>query len=260
MRIAAVMAHPDDAEILVGGTLLRLAESGWEPGIITMTAGDCGSDASRTSEEIARIRYREAEASAASIGASYACAGFRDIEIFTNAPSVRRVVELLRTFRPDVVITHSPIDYMVDHEETSRIVRAAVFAVAMPLYRTQAAPPAEPAEKTPTLYYADAVEGVDALGRRVRPAFYVDVSDRIELKRELLGRHASQRDWLRMHHGIDEYLERTTRWAAAYGGECGVEYAEGLRQHLGHGYPRESLIQEALAPYIIPCHSGGAGR
>lgn len=249
-RVLAVMAHPDDVEILVGGTLLHLAARGWQPGIITMTAGDCGSDGSRTKEEIARIRYGEAQAAADSIGAWYACAGLVDIEIFANVQSVRRLVELLREFAPDVVLTHSPADYMLDHEETSRIVRAAAFAVAMPLYQTRQVPPAAAVQATPALYYADPVEGIDALGQRVPPHFYVDISEQIEKKRQLLSHHASQRDWLRKHHGIDEYLDRMTEWASGYGRECGVAYAEGLRQHLGHGYPQEPRLQEALAPYV----------
>ncbi|MPY87825.1 MAG: PIG-L family deacetylase [Luteitalea sp.] len=250
LRVLVVMAHPDDAEILVGGTLLRLVAEGWAPGIITMTAGDCGSSEARTKEDISRIRYTEAVAAADSIGAWYACAGLADVEVFANAQSVRAVVELLRTFRPDVVITHSPADYMLDHEETSRIVRAAVFAAAVPLYQTRHAPPAKPVPSTPVLYYADAVEGMDSMGRRIHPNFYIDISDQMERKRTLVGHHASQRAWLRDHHGIDEYLSRMTEWAEAYGGECGVAHAEGLRQHRGHGYPHEARLQEALKPYV----------
>jgi hypothetical protein len=66
----------------------------------------------------------------------------------------------------------------------------------------------------------------------------------------MLGCHESQRNWLRDHHGVDEYLDRMTTWAALYGKECGFAYAEGLRQHLGHGYPRQPLLQEALSPYL----------
>jgi hypothetical protein len=62
----------------------------------------------------------------------------------------------------------------------------------------------------------------------------------------MLARHVSQREWLRSYHGIDEYLDRMTAWAASYGRECGVEYAEGFRQHLGHGYPHQPILQEAL--------------
>lgn len=249
-RVLAVMAHPDDAEMLVGGTLLHLAARGWAVGIITMTAGDCGSDRSRSREEISRVRLAEAQQAADTIGAWYACAGFMDIEIFADARSVRRLVELLRRFEPDVVLTHSPADYMLDHEETSRIVRGATFAAAIPLYETRQVPPAEPTPRTPALYYADPVEGVDALGQRVHPHFYVDVTEQMEGKRRLLGCHASQRAWLRRHHGIDEYLRRMTEWAQQYGKECGAAHAEGLRQHTGHGYPRAPRLQKALAPLV----------
>ena len=79
-RLLVVMAHPDDAEILVGGTLFHLKDRGWELGIVTMTAGDCGS-ATMGRQEIARIRYAEAQAAAAYLGASYACAGLMDVEV-----------------------------------------------------------------------------------------------------------------------------------------------------------------------------------
>ncbi len=124
---------------------------------------------------------------------------------------------------------------MLDHEETSRIVRAAVFAAPMRLYETRQVPPAMPLPATPLLYYADPVEGTDHYGHRVQPEFYVDISDQMERKRALLAHHASQREWLREHHGIDDYLDRMTAWAAAYGLECGIAHAEGLRQHAAMG-------------------------
>jgi hypothetical protein len=66
----------------------------------------------------------------------------------------------------------------------------------------------------------------------------------------MLSHHKSQREWLRAHHGIDEYLEQARRWGASYGRESGCHYAEGLRQHLGHGYPREPLLQNTLKSII----------
>lgn len=243
------MAHPDDAEILVGGTLPHLKSIGWEIGILTMTSGDCGS-ATHSREEIARIRQAEAKAAANSIGAEYECAGLQDVEIFANAENLRRVVELMRRFNPDVVITHSPVDYMVDHEETSRLVRSATFALAIPLYDTRETNAAKPTAATPALYYADPVEGIDLVGERLWPQFYVNISQTIERKKEMLSHHASQRDWLRAHHGLDEYLDQMARWAAKYGEECGCTFAEGFRQHLGHGYPHEPVLQQALNQFI----------
>jgi len=244
-RLLAAMAHPDDAEILIGGTLFHLKSLGWEIGIITMTSGDCGS-ASHSREEISRIRHAEAKAAADYLGAWYGCAGLMDVEIFANAENLRRVVELMRRFDPDVVITHSPADYMVDHEEASRLARSACFALSMPLYQTRQVAPAPATKSTPALYYADPVEGADAMGERVLPHFYIDITETLENKLEMLSLHKSQRDWLRAHHGVDEYLEQARRWCARYGRESGCSYAEGLRRHLGHGYPREPLLQNAL--------------
>lgn len=248
-RALAVMAHPDDVEILVGGTLFHLKESGWELGIITMTSGDCGS-ATHSKEEISRIRNAEAKAAAGYLGARYDCVGLMDVEIFVNADNLRRVVESMRSFDPDIVITHSPVDYMLDHEETSRLARGAAFALAMPLYQTRQIATARPARSTPALYYADPIEGIDPMGERVVPQFYVDITETLEKKRKMLSYHDSQREWLRAHHGVDEYLDRMTGWAAKYGCECGVSYAEGFRQHRGHGYPHEPLLQLALKPFV----------
>jgi LmbE family N-acetylglucosaminyl deacetylase len=243
------MAHPDDVEILVGGTLFHLKELGWELGIITMTSGDCGS-ATHSKEEISRIRYHEAKSAADFLGARYSCAGLLDIEIFNNSENIRKVIEAMRSFSPDVVVTHSPVDYMIDHEETSRLVRGATFALSIPLYQTHQVTPAPPTRSTPALYYADPIEGIDPMGERIRPQFYVDITKTIEQKREMLKLHASQRDWLRAHHGVDEYLNRMSEWCANYGRDCGVDYAEGLRQHRGHGYPQEPVLQEALNQFV----------
>ncbi len=244
-RVLAAMAHPDDAEILCGGTLFHLKTRGWDLGVLTMTSGDCGS-ATHTKEEISRIRAGEARAAADFLGAWYGCAGMMDIEICFNAENLRRVVEAMREFSPDVVITHSPVDYMVDHEETSRLVRSAAFALSIPLYQTRQIAPAPPTAHTPALYYADPVEGIDAMGRRVPPEFYIDITNTLQLKLEMLSQHRSQREWLRAHHGIDHYLEQTRAWGARYGEECGIPFAEGFRQHRGHGYPHEPRLQEAL--------------
>ncbi len=248
-RVLAYMAHPDDAEFLVGGTLFLLKSLGWETGIATMTAGDCGSDR-HSKEDIVRIRLGEAQAAADRLGAGYVCTGLMDGEVFMNAENLRLVVERIRSFSPDVVITHSPVDYMVDHEEASRLVRAAAFVAAMPLYLSRQPSPSPPAPATPALYYADPVEGIDHLGRRIYPDFYVEIAQVMESKRTMLSAHASQREWLRRHHGIDEYLNRMAAWAQAYGRECSVTHAEGLRQHLGHGYPHDPVIQSALGARV----------
>jgi LmbE family N-acetylglucosaminyl deacetylase len=249
-RLLAYFCHPDDVEMLVAGTLYALKATGWELGIATMTSGDRGS-AVHTREEISRIRSREAKAAADLLGARYVCTGLQDMEVFTNVENFRKTVEVMRTFDPDVVLTHSPVDYMVDHEETSRLVRDAAFTNAMPLFSTLQFPSAPIGRGTPVLYYSDPIEGLDPMGNRIYPQFYVDISDQIENKRQMLSCHASQREWLRSHHGLDEYINQMTSWGEHYGREAGCAYAEGFRQHLGHGYPHDPVLQTALKPRVL---------
>ena len=93
-RILSIHAHPDDAEILAGGTLARLSQLGHELTIVTMTPGDCGSS-EFSAEEVASMRRREADAAARLIGARYICAEFRDLAIFNHDAARRQVCEVL---------------------------------------------------------------------------------------------------------------------------------------------------------------------
>ncbi len=245
MRIVSIHAHPDDAEILAGGTLIRLADLGHEVTIVSMTAGDCGS-AEFGAEEVANMRRREAASAAASIGASYVCAEFRDLAIFNDDASRRRVCELIRRVRPQVVLTASPIDYHCDHEATSVLVRDACFGASAPNYATGATGTAPPLDAIPHLYFMDSVEGTDRDGRGQQASFYVDVAAVMDRKKAMLAQHVSQRNWLKKQHGIEDYLEQMEIWTAARGASAGLKYAEGFRRYPGHPYPQSPLLEELL--------------
>lgn len=242
----ALVAHPDDVEFLCAGTLIRLArEHGWAVHMATMTAGDCGS-VEHAPDEISKIRRAEAKASADRIGATYHCVGALDLRVYLNDDMVDRVVRLLAEVRPTVVFTHSPDDYHMDHELTSRIVRAATFAAPIPNFLHGRWESLRPMDHIPHLYYCDPVEGKDLFGNPIRPAFRIDVSAQIEEKEKMLACHASQRNWLIKHHGMDDYLRAMRDWSAKQGQAAGVKYAEGFRQHLGHSYPQDNLIGKLL--------------
>ena len=147
--------------------------------------------------------------------------------------------------RPDIVFTHSPADYMLDHEMTSTIVRAAAFAAPIPNFLADRS--AGPVlAGIPHLYYCDPIEGKDPLGREVLPGFRIDISNVIDAKIAMLAAHASQRDWLLKHHGMDQYVEAMKEWCAKRGGDAHVAFAEGFRQHLGHSYPQDNIVGELL--------------
>lgn len=245
-RIVCVHAHPDDAEILAGGTLALLSELGHSVTIVSMTPGDCGS-AEHPAEEISKIRRREASDSALLIGAEYRCAEFGDLAIFNTDAARRKVTELLRQVRPDLVLTAAPVDYHCDHEATSVLVRDACFAASAPNYRTQ--PDTESAgalDAIPHLYFVDAVAGADRFGVTTEPDFVVDVTTTMETKKSMLASHASQREWLRRQHGIDDYIQTMEKWTRERGGIVGVEFGEGFRRYPGHPYPQTPLLEELL--------------
>jgi N-acetylglucosamine malate deacetylase 1 len=246
----ALLAHPDDIEFLCGGTLLRLSkELGWEIHLATMTAGDCGS-AEHGPEEIATIRKAEAKASADRLGAAYHCVGALDLRVYLTDELVDRVVRLLAETRPAVVFTHSPDDYHTDHEMTSRVVRAATFAAPIPNFLAGRWGDLKPLDHIPHLYYCDPIEGKDLFGNPILPNFWVDVTAQIVEKDAMLACHASQRDWLIKHHGMDDYLRAMRDWATQQGRAAGVRFAEGFRQHLGHSYPQDNPVCEVLGGIV----------
>jgi N-acetylglucosamine malate deacetylase 1 len=249
----ALGAHPDDVEINCSGTLKLLKERGWEIYVATMTLGDCGSR-ELSPESISQKRHAEAESACALLGASYRYAGSRDFCIFNDDLHNRRVTDLLREVKPAVVFTHSPADYLLDHETTSTLVRNACFYAPVLNYQTSQA---GSISHIPHLYYFDAMGGVDIFGKPITPEFYVDVSDLMDFRLQMLAQHASQREWLRSQHGIDDYLLAMQNWAAERGREAAsaagtrVTHAEAFRQHHGHSYPTDNLLKELLGKRII---------
>lgn len=244
----AVLAHPDDAEFLCAGTLIRLhREHGWAIHVATMTAGDCGS-AEHTPDEIGRIRKAEGKAACDAVGAVYHCLDERDLRVIFGERAVEKVCRLLNAVRPDVVFTHSPEDYHLDHEQTSHSVRAAAFAAPVPNYLHWPGhlEPHPPLGRIPHLYYCDPTEGKDQFGREIAPAFRVGVAAAVEDKARMLACHESQRAWLRKHHGMDNLVESMKAWSAKRAAVAGVGYAEGFRQHLGHSFPQDNVLAKLL--------------
>lgn len=247
MRIACIHAHPDDAEILAGGTLALLSKLGHQITIVTMTAGDCGSGI-HGADEISAIRRAEAAASAKLISAEYRCAGFRDLAIFSNDTSRRKVTGLLRDLGCGIVLTASPSDYLCDHEATSQLVRDACFAASVPNYTTSGR---EATQQIPALYFLDPIEGTDREGKTIVPDFTVNVELTFETKRAMLAQHESQRSWLKQQHGMDDYLDQMERWTRACGSCAGVALGEGFRQYKVHPYPQRPMLQQILAEFIV---------
>lgn len=244
-RVLAVGAHPDDVEFLMAGTLALLYQKGHRISIATIGTGDMGSQELRN-QEIASLRYREATEAAKILDAPYYCLGESDLHFVFDNPTRFKVVELIRKVEPDIVLTHSPQDYMKDHEITADLLWDACFNASVPNYITNQPNPARPTTEMPYLYYADAVEGINRFGERITPQFYIDISTVISIKSRMLAAHDSQRSWLQAQHGMDEYIENMLQWSKTRGEEIGIEYAEGFTQHKGHPFPQDNLLVELV--------------
>jgi LmbE family N-acetylglucosaminyl deacetylase len=234
-----MLAHPDDAEILCAGTLLRLAEAGWEINIATATPGDCGT-MTESPWDISSIRTNEAKKAAAMMGATYHCLDERDGFVVYDKPTLRKMTDLFRRIAPSLVFTHALHDYMMDHEMVAQLTRAATFIYGAPNITTV---PRDPRSMIPYLYYCDPIEGVDPMGKPAGFTTLIDISGYIEKKAQMLAAHASQREWLRAHHGMDEYLEAMKRHGQERGRVADVKFAEAFVQHRGHAYPHDDLLQ-----------------
>jgi LmbE family N-acetylglucosaminyl deacetylase len=241
--VLAFLAHPDDAEILCAGTLIRLAAAGWEVHIATATPGDCGS-MTLPGQEIAAIRRGEAARAAGQIGATYHCLEERDVNVVFDKETNRKATDLFRSVAPTLVFTHPRHDYMLDHEQVHVLARSATFSYPIP---NASRLPLIEGSAIPWLYYCDPVEGCDPYsGERVRPTVRVDISAVMDRKIDMLACHASQREWLRAHHGIDEYINAMKRHGATRGQESGSDYAEAFVQHAGHPYPQSDILSAIL--------------
>src|SRR5438105_10851375 len=212
MRVLAVGAHPDDLEILCGGTLARFVQEGHEVVMCHVTRGDRGSFV-HTSEEIARLRGEEARRAAEICGAEEAALGLSDGEVNAADPKQRRlVIDLVRETQPDLIVTHHPGDYMSDHNETSKLVFDCSFHATLPLFETTR----PNYENVTPIYYMDTLMGLG-----FQPTEYVDVSAVIDTKTAMLEAHQSQLTWLRDHDGVDvvEQMRTVSRFR---GLQCGV--------------------------------------
>ena len=235
MNILAIGCHPDDIEIGCGGTLALFAKNGHDVFMCHVANGDKGH-AVIMPEELGKIRTTEAEASGAVLGAKKVF-NINVPDLFVDShieEQVTDVVEVIRSVRPDIIITHSPDDYMRDHVETSKLVFNASFSSSIPHYDTKA----KPYPKIAPLYYMDTLAGVGFL-----PEEYTDITDTLEIKLKALEKHETQLKWMRDHDGID-FLDFVRTVSKFRGLQSGVKYAEGFR--LYKGWPR--IITKRLLP------------
>jgi len=219
LDILAVMAHPDDAELLCGGTLMKSSSRGRRVGVLDLTAGEMGSSGS------AAIRAREAAAAAAQMGlAERRCAELSDAALDNDDASRRVVAGQLRALRPRVVVAHWKAGRHRDHRIASELVRDACYLSGLRNLEAEG----EPFRPHKLVYATSFREDAEP------PDFVVDISEYMDRKLDVLAEYASQFDGATQAGevfpgGDRDLLAQVRAKAAHYGSLIRVEYGEAFR-------------------------------
>lgn len=148
LRLLILGAHPDDADYAAGGLAVLYRAAGHEVKMVSLTNGDAGHHV-QPGNPLAARRRAEAAAAGAVIGATYELWNNHDGELLPTLENRRQVIRLLRTFRPDLVLTHRPNDYHPDHRYCSLLVQDAAYMVTVPAI----APEVPHLERNPVIAY-----------------------------------------------------------------------------------------------------------
>ena len=197
-RVMVLGSHPDDAEGGCGGLIRNLVYQGSEVKIACMTRGERGPK-SNPPVKNARIRSEEARRAAGVLGVEVGFLGFTDGEVVADDETSRVVEEVIRTWEPDAVLAHWPIDSHTDHQASGTVaLRSLVRGVSF------------------ELYFFEVMTGHQTMN--FVPTHYVDIGESLEVKHEACRAHESQNpERFLAHHRLMERMR---------GREIGVEYAE----------------------------------
>ena len=251
MHALAIAAHPDDIEFLMAGTMLRLSAAGYQLHYMNLANGCCGTT-QYDATTIAEMRAAEGRAAAESIGATFYPSICNDLEIFYQLDLLQQVASVVRQVQPTIVLTHALSDYMEDHMNAARLAVTAAFARGMPNFPV--APQQPPYSAPVTVYHAQPYTHRDPLGRPTLPEIYVDVTDLVEQKVQMLACHVSQKKWLDESQGHDSYLETLRQLDRQLGAHSGrFAAAEGWTRHLPVGFcgPEDDPLTDALGDHAL---------
>lgn len=198
MRMMAVMAHPDDAEIWSGGTLMLHVEKGDDVRI-------CILSYTEDSE-----RGREARNSAVEMGCGLEFLGMEDVGIKDTAEEAFRLWQSIESFRPDTIITHWIDDMHPDHEATFLLVRRALLIGYLRCYK-------DDARILPRIFCCDNIGSIGLHGP-FKPDRYVDITSFWERKVAAINAHQSQ--------SLPYYLDMIENQGFVHGRACGTQRAE----------------------------------
>ena len=175
LDVLAFGPHPDDVELTMGGTLLRLHSLGYRTGIIDLTAGEMGTRGTR--EDRAREAAEAAELLKASVRRSL---DLGDGRLGASSETKRAVVEAIREYKPTLVFTNYPENNHPDHTVSGPLVAEAAYLAGLKNYEADG----EPHRPNRVLYYL--------VPHKIAPSFIIDVTAFHEGKMRAVRAYVSQ--------------------------------------------------------------------
>ena len=175
--ILAIFAHPDDLELTVGGTLLKMKSLGYKTGGLDITRGEMGTrgtpeQRAEEADDAARILKLDVRENL----------GLPDGHVFADDESRTKLVRVLRRLKPKIILTHQIGDPHPDHEHITQLVRESARLSSMKNYDGDFG-----RERIDVPKVAH-----NTFSLRVEPSFIVDISDFLEQKTEAIKAHRSQ--------------------------------------------------------------------
>ncbi|MBN2470235.1 MAG: PIG-L family deacetylase [Anaerolineae bacterium] len=183
-HLMVVGGHISDPENMAGALMLKHRRAGWDVTIVAATPGEKGHP-TLPPEEYVPMRMEDAQASAAFIGANLEVMPYKDGELPVDEESTWLMADLIRRYRPTVILTHWKGSMHRDHTHTYEIVNRALFKAALPAFKRE-----HPAHAVRALLYPENWEDMEDYVADV----YVDVSEVFEDYLKLLRTHVLMRE------------------------------------------------------------------
>lgn len=242
LDVLCMMAHPDDAEILSGGTLIRLRDQGYSVGIVDFTRGEMGTRGN------AEEREREAVCAAQIMGIDIRKnLGLPDALIENTIVNRERVIRAIREYRPYLVITHDLNNRNPDHTHTAQLVKESCFTAGLAKYDTGQTPH-RPDKIIFCMEYFE-----------FKPTILIDITKQFERKMRAVSCYKTQTynpnyDGLPTYIASDRFSSEMESRFRYFGSRIHTDYAEGFRMDT----PVEirDLVEEVALRARIP----GQGR
>jgi bacillithiol biosynthesis deacetylase BshB1 len=180
LDILAFAAHPDDVELACSGTVLKHIHAGLAVGVADLTRGELGTRGT------AEIRAREAAAATEIMGVKVRVnLGLEDGFFRHDKESLMRIIEVIRTYRPDIVMATAVSDRHPDHGRAARLVSEACFLSGLPKIVTRKDGQPQDAWRPASIYHY-------IQDYWIKPDFIVDISDFFEKKMSAIRAFPSQ--------------------------------------------------------------------